>query len=322
MTPLIRDGKEITKVISFKEVVVLSENMKNISKALKSLAGQPTFKKISKNLLSLSARAAEGSKGTAKQIRTQLVALAKKVDKKSGLKLSKMSQLAGTYESVDLVEIFSRAQMKKAIGIARASKGSYTKAYNEIEKIKKGLGDEHIIAGALKKANEGLDESLNESCGCPDHMDHANCDENCNCSMNEAVDCRTKDFKTAMKRSEALKAKREASKLSEVDKIMARTNKSLSGMAETMVASGSDATGNIEYPDQTLGKVKKRKGFKESLEENYFTAQYYNSNGNAVDDKFMNFKTKSAADKYAKKGNSIDRVGGKYKVFMIKGTLK
>ena len=53
-----------------------------------------------------------------------------------------------------ITEIFTRAQMKKAIGIARKSKGQYTKAYNEIEKIKKGLGDEHIIANALKKANE------------------------------------------------------------------------------------------------------------------------------------------------------------------------
>ena len=51
-------------------------------------------------------------------------------------------------------EIYSRAQMKKAIGIARKSKGQYTKAYNAIEKIAKGLGDEHIIANALKKANE------------------------------------------------------------------------------------------------------------------------------------------------------------------------
>ena len=57
-----------------------------------------------------------------------------------------------------ITEIFTRAQMKKAIGIARKSKGQYTKAYNEIEKIKKGLGDEHIIQNALKKANESFSE--------------------------------------------------------------------------------------------------------------------------------------------------------------------
>jgi len=60
-----------------------------------------------------------------------------------------------------ITEIFTRAQMKKAIGIARKSKGQYTKAYNEIEKIKKGLGDEHIVANALKKANEDIEEAVN-----------------------------------------------------------------------------------------------------------------------------------------------------------------
>ena len=55
-------------------------------------------------------------------------------------------------------EIFSQSQMKQAIGIARKSSGNYTKAYNEIEKIKKGLGDEHIIQNALKKANESFSE--------------------------------------------------------------------------------------------------------------------------------------------------------------------
>ena len=57
----------------------------------------------------------------------------------------------------ELKEIFSRAQMKKAIDIARKSTGNYDKAYAEIEKIKKGLGREHIIANALKKANESVE---------------------------------------------------------------------------------------------------------------------------------------------------------------------
>lgn len=94
---LMQDGKEIMKMISFKESITLGENMKNISKALKSLSNDKVFKKISKNLLSLSARAAEGDKGSAKQVSTQLVMLAKKVDKKAGAKLAKMGKLAGTY---------------------------------------------------------------------------------------------------------------------------------------------------------------------------------------------------------------------------------
>ena len=63
-----------------------------------------------------------------------------------------------TNESELISEIFSRAQMKKAIGIARKSKGQYTKAYNAIEKIKKGLGDEHIVQNALKRANESIEK--------------------------------------------------------------------------------------------------------------------------------------------------------------------
>jgi len=57
-------------------------------------------------------------------------------------------------ESVELTEIFSRAQMKKAIAIARKSDGDYSGAVKQIEKIAKGLSDEHIIKNALKKANE------------------------------------------------------------------------------------------------------------------------------------------------------------------------
>jgi hypothetical protein len=60
-------------------------------------------------------------------------------------------------ESVELEEVFNQAQMKKAIGIARKSRGNYDKAYAEIEKIKKGLGDEDIIAHVLKKANESVE---------------------------------------------------------------------------------------------------------------------------------------------------------------------
>jgi hypothetical protein len=64
----------------------------------------------------------------------------------------------GLRNQVEVDEIFSQSQMKQAIGIARKSSGNYTKAYNEIEKIKKGLGDEHIIQNALKKANESFSE--------------------------------------------------------------------------------------------------------------------------------------------------------------------
>jgi len=68
--------------------------------------------------------------------------------------LVKVTETSDTEDEKLISEVFSKAQMKKAIGIARKSKGQYTKAYNAIEKIKKGLADEHIIAAALKRANE------------------------------------------------------------------------------------------------------------------------------------------------------------------------
>jgi len=92
-----QDGKEITKVISFKESITLDENMKNISKALKVLSNDNVFKKISKQLLSVSKRALENDKNAPRQVSHALNKLALKVDKKNGDKLIKMGKLAGTY---------------------------------------------------------------------------------------------------------------------------------------------------------------------------------------------------------------------------------
>jgi len=94
---LMQDGKEITKVISFKESITLDENMKNISKALKVLSNDNVFKKISKQLLSVSKRALENDKNAPRQVSHALNKLALKVDKKNGDKLIKMGKLAGTY---------------------------------------------------------------------------------------------------------------------------------------------------------------------------------------------------------------------------------
>jgi hypothetical protein len=88
--------------------------MGGIGKALNSLSDKPEFKKIKKNLKSLSMRATETqmvykndkkkTSAAAKQIKTQLDKLAAKVDKKAGAKLTKMSKLAATYESVEVSE--------------------------------------------------------------------------------------------------------------------------------------------------------------------------------------------------------------------------
>ena len=49
---------------------------------------------------------------------------------------------------------FPRNLIAKALKIAKKSGGQMTKAWKQIEKIKKGLGDDPIIADALRVANE------------------------------------------------------------------------------------------------------------------------------------------------------------------------
>jgi soluble cytochrome b562 len=84
-------------MLTFKENLEITENMKNISKALKTLSNTPAFKKISKQLLSVSKRALEHDKNAPRQVSHALNKLALKVDKKNGAKLAKMGKLAGTY---------------------------------------------------------------------------------------------------------------------------------------------------------------------------------------------------------------------------------
>ena len=232
-------------------------------------------------------------------------------------------------EDSDINEVFNQAQMKKAIGIARKSRGNYDKAYAEIEKIKKGLGDEDIIAHVLKKANESveLDESKlgddkgllklakgpsskfpmgvggpdrddliwaadmikhNDIKGIQSHLGMLDTpvrdavlkfvDKNTktklgyrdityeSVDLDEAVtvDMRTKGYKEAIARG-LLKASKNVKK-SEIDEILDAANKHIMGENEGMTAAGSDSTGAIDGYDKPLGKTKKRKSFKESIE--------------------------------------------------------
>jgi hypothetical protein len=77
------------------------ENMANISRALMNLSKKPEFKKISKNLASLSNRAKENDKAAPTQIYNQLAKLSYKVDKKPGMQLYKIAKLAKTYEEIE-----------------------------------------------------------------------------------------------------------------------------------------------------------------------------------------------------------------------------
>ena len=135
----------------------------NMDTALASLSKKPEYKKISKNLMSLSKRAAERDKGAPKQLKTQLASLASKVDKKAGAALMKMSKLAGTYESVDEAkEKKLSPTMKNNIHkIAKKHAGDMEAAMKEISMMKvwkgQGIKDHPYVMDALKRANETYD---------------------------------------------------------------------------------------------------------------------------------------------------------------------
>lgn len=56
-------------------------------------------------------------------------------------------------------------EVAKAVEIALSMGGNMTGAYNKIEKIKKGLGDDPVVKDALRTANESVneDDSVNEA---------------------------------------------------------------------------------------------------------------------------------------------------------------
>lgn len=75
---------------------------------------------------------------------------------------------------------------RKVKAIAKKHSGDMERALKDIEKLKKGLGDNPVVMDILKKANESVNEAT--------------------------VDRRTKGFKEALKKQEAAKIKREKAK--------------------------------------------------------------------------------------------------------------
>ena len=53
---------------------------------------------------------------------------------------------------------FKPSDIAKAVEIALAMGGAMTPAVNKIEKIKKGLSDDPVVRGALRTANEGVND--------------------------------------------------------------------------------------------------------------------------------------------------------------------
>jgi hypothetical protein len=92
------DWKKLSEGVEFADE---GKRLGNISQALLNLSKKPEFKKISRNLVSLSMRAGENDKNAPTQLWNQLAKLSHKVDKKSGMQLYKMAKLAKTYEEIE-----------------------------------------------------------------------------------------------------------------------------------------------------------------------------------------------------------------------------
>ena len=80
-------------------------------------------------------------------------------------KYGRERHLANKYiESVsvnELIKLFQKTAIKKAIDIAKKMKDNMTGAVKKIEKMNRGLSDQPDVAAALKKANESINEMPN-----------------------------------------------------------------------------------------------------------------------------------------------------------------
>jgi hypothetical protein len=155
----------------------IAENMGGLGKAINSLSNKPEFKKIKKNLKSLSMRATEtqmvykndkkATKKAAKQIATQLDKLIMKVDKKSASKLMKLADLATTYESVEVSEKVStdcrtvgyKEAVKRAL-LRREKREAKKIAAQKLEDKKAAEVTAEEIANATGAAIAGHDKPL------------------------------------------------------------------------------------------------------------------------------------------------------------------
>jgi len=73
--------------------------------------------------------------------------------------VSQAKQVDKKIESVDeMIKLFQKTAIKKAIDIAKKMKGNMTGAVKKIEKMNRGLSDQPQVAAALKKANESINE--------------------------------------------------------------------------------------------------------------------------------------------------------------------
>ena len=166
--------------------------------------------------------------------------------------------------------VLDAATQRKVKAIAKKHSGNMEKALKDIEKLKKGLGDNPDVMDILKKANETYDYGSDKAVKAAKKKTPG--------QKNEAVDVdrRTKGFKEAMKRAEAAKKKREAYKKKkeakkdqaeldarydydgEVDTVLAAANSVMLGKKlPEDAAANSVASGNVDMTPHVKKKKKK-----------------------------------------------------------------
>lgn len=166
--------------------------------------------------------------------------------------------------------VLDAATQRKVKAIAKKNSGNMEKALKDIEKLKKGLGDNPAVMDILKKANETYDYGSDKAVKAAKKKTPG--------QKNEGVDVdrRTKGFKEAMKRAEAAKKKREAYKKKkeakkdqaeldarydydgEVDTVLAAANSVMLGKKlPEDAAANSVASGNVDMTPHVKKKKKK-----------------------------------------------------------------
>ena len=166
--------------------------------------------------------------------------------------------------------VLDAGTQRKVKAIAKKHSGNMERALKDIEKLKKGLGDNPDVMDILKKANETYDYGSDKAVKAAKKKTPG--------QKNEAVDVdrRTKGFKEAMKRAEAAKKKREAYKKKkeakkdqaeldarydydgEVDTVLAAANSVMLGKKlPEDAAANSVASGNVDMTPHVKKKKKK-----------------------------------------------------------------
>jgi len=115
-------------------------------------AREKELEKIAKDLPDADFKKRYGNRWMEIKMATAMNILKKKQGFKTEEKM-KFKQFREKYRSR-----FKASEVAKAVEIALSMGGNMTGAYQKIEKIKKGLGDDPVVKDALKTANESVKE--------------------------------------------------------------------------------------------------------------------------------------------------------------------